>query len=61
MNEQKYTCLGSCQAIISSKQFEKGLIACGNDICSHKGKPFVKGDKCIVCRQTSSQNNPHAH
>lgn len=61
MTKQKYVCLGNCQAYISEEEYKNGLVACGNNSCELKGNPFVKGDKCVDCGQTYSENNPHVH
>lgn len=61
MKDQKYVCLGNCQAVISSKQYDAGLKACGNDNCKLKGNPFAKGDRCEVCDKNYSKDNPHIH
>jgi hypothetical protein len=42
-NEKEYVCLGTCQAVISEEQYNNGLIACGAESCTMKGKPFVRG------------------
>lgn len=37
--------MGSCQAVISEEQHKKGLVACGAEVCTMKGKPFVEGKR----------------
>lgn len=43
--EKTYVCLGSCQAVISEEEYEKGLTQCGTEGCSLKGHKFVLGHK----------------
>lgn len=46
MNDQKtYVCLGSCQAVISEEEHEKGLVNCGAKGCTLEGHPLVPGKK----------------
>lgn len=61
MNNQKYVCLGSCQAVISQDKYDQGLKSCGNDSCELKGKSFAVGDKCEVCRRNYPKAIPHNH
>lgn len=61
MNDQKYVCLGNCQAVISSTEYKEGLKVCGNGSCELKGKIFASGDKCEECGKNYSKDNPHTH
>ncbi len=44
-DKKTYVCLGSCQAVISEEEYTNGLTTCGADVCTMKGKPFVRGKK----------------
>jgi len=61
MNNQQYVCLGSCQAQISDEEYKNGLVACGNNTCENKGKPFVKGSKCVHCGRNYKEEEKHQH
>jgi hypothetical protein len=37
-----YICTGSCHAEITEEQYNNGLTACGADVCTMKGQPFVE-------------------
>lgn len=43
-----YVCLGTCQAVITDKEYKEGLTKCGADVCTMKGHPFVEGKKSEV-------------
>ncbi len=40
-----YVCLGSCQAVISQEEYDKGLTKCGASDCTLYQHPFVEGKK----------------
>ncbi|HUQ85873.1 MAG TPA: hypothetical protein VM077_06145 [Candidatus Limnocylindrales bacterium] len=40
--KKSYACSGSCHAEISQEQYDGGLTACGADVCTMKGQPFVE-------------------
>jgi hypothetical protein len=48
VNQKTYVCLGTCQAVISEKEYNKGLTKCGAENCDMHNKPFVPGNKSEV-------------
>ena len=56
-----YVCLGTCQAEITDDQYNNGLTACGAEVCTMKGKPFVKGSKCEKCDKNLEAGAQHEH
>ena len=49
--ETRYFCTGSCGAVITEEQYDKGLTKCGTESCNMHGKPFEKGIFCTTCEQ----------
>lgn len=44
-DQRTYVCLGTCQAVVSEKQYNEGLNACGTKGCTLEGQHFVVGKK----------------
>ncbi|MBI2022846.1 hypothetical protein HYS97_03300 [Candidatus Daviesbacteria bacterium] len=42
MDKIHYRCSGSCKAIITKEQYDKGLRVCGTKSCNMYKKPFEK-------------------
>lgn len=61
MDEVVYTCIGTCEAVISEKQFNEGLTSCGTDGCTHQGHPFEKRMRCSVCAALYKEGEEHSH
>lgn len=55
MDDKKtYVCLGSCQAVVSEEEHEKGLTNCGAKGCTLEGHPLVMGKKNEVTGKNES-------
>jgi hypothetical protein len=52
-----WVCMGTCQAVISDEKHKNGLVACGADVCTMKGKPFVKGHTSEASGQNVADND----
>jgi len=61
MNTVHYLCTGSCHADISEKQYNAGLMVCGNNACEKKEQPFEKVTICDVCKKTIQEKETHQH
>jgi hypothetical protein len=59
MDEAVYICTGGCGAVISQKQFDEGLQACGAEGCPHKGHAFEKRMKCSKCGALYIEGEQH--
>lgn len=59
MDTQVYICTGGCGAVISQKQYDEGLQACGADGCDHKGVAFEKRKQCASCKKNYKEETGH--
>lgn len=56
-----YICTGTCKAEISEEEYNKGLIKCGAQGCTHFGHAFEKKMKCLVCGAYFNEGETHTH
>lgn len=61
MDQAGHICQGTCKAFVTEEEYKGGLIACGAEECTAKGKPFVKGFKCHMCGAIYTENVQHKH
>jgi hypothetical protein len=47
-NKKNYVCTGSCQAVVTEEEYNKGLTNCGAEGCTMKGHPLVQGKKSEI-------------
>lgn len=53
-NKKTYVCTGSCQAVVTEEEYNKGLTNCGAEGCTMKGQPLVPGKKS----EATGKNEP---
>lgn len=61
--ETRFFCTGSCGAVITQEEYDKGLTACGTESCNMHGKPFEQGLYCSTCKKrvTEEEKEEHQH
>ena len=59
--ETRYFCTGSCGAVITEEQYNRGLTACGTESCNMYKKPFEKGLYCTTCSKIISEEERGQH
>ena len=61
--ETRYFCNGSDRAVVTKKEYEGGLTACGNNTCTLYQHPFEKGLFCTTCgkRIGKGEETEHQH
>ena len=61
--ETRYFCSGTCGAIITQEEYDKGLTKCGEKTCTMHGNPFEKGIYCTTCekRIQEGEESDHQH
>lgn len=61
MDKVVYICTGTCKAEISEEEYNKGLVKCGTQGCTHFGHAFEKRMKCRVCGTYYKEGDVHTH
>lgn len=59
--ETRYFCNGTDQAVVTEKQYDQGLTACGNKSCSMYKHPFEKGLFCTTCERRIKEEEQAKH
>lgn len=59
--ETRYFCTGTCGAVVTEEEYEKGLNKCGTNTCNMHQKPFVKGLYCTSCEKKIEESEKSFH
>ncbi len=61
MDKAVHICTGTCRAEISEEEYNKGLVKCGAQGCTHFGHAFEKRIKCNECQVYYKPGEKHLH
>ncbi|MEX0621886.1 MAG: hypothetical protein WD187_02750 [Candidatus Woykebacteria bacterium] len=59
--ETRYFCTGTCGAVITQEEYDKGLTACGTQSCTMHKEPLEKGLYCTSCGKRISEDERDQH
>lgn len=61
MDQTVHVCAGTCHAIVSQEDYEKGITRCGTEGCTCQGMEFEEAVKCGHCGKIYKKDEKHEH